>query len=725
MISNNNNDRKPLSENSTIELEKKYEIINLIGQGSSCLVYRAKDCVNKREVLIKELYPKNINIYRKDGNNSLVIKPDNNNELSPFDSESFVKKLNKLKRAVDLQIKLRNYSDLTNSTSNIESVSEVNNTYYVVMTISAGSTFEKTEFDDIKQLLKVCKAIAETVSFYHKNGYICFDIKPDNVFKFNNSDDSVLMFDFDSFCKVEETQNDDFFPPYSVFSSPEVNDYLKRMYWKHFPDKRVDIFAIGHLLFFKLFGRIAEDTDTQYNHNWEFKNIRLLKNMSSSFLQNLTDFFEKTLCFNRNERYSSAEELVDALDELIDLAGETYLSNQNIDITTSRQYYVNRTDEVAEIHRRFSENHILYLWGLGGIGKSEVAREYAHEYSSSSNKTEKYTTVQHIVYFSNLKNTIASLEFITPDAKKAALMDQITQSVEEKYQNNISYLLDEKRYNENTLIIIDNFNVESDDEEKKVNNDVMSVLKKLHCHILFTTRNEPYDKENAVRVDELSDDKLRDMFFEINPNGKDDADRIALVNELIQITGGHTLTIDLAAHQTVEIEDYDSISLEEYLDKIKSEGFNNDIDVEVTNNKDDRNRQDVIYNHIKALFDLVKLSDKEKYILVNACLLPVSGLNIKEFSEFIDIAGYDTDIPKKLYGMDKDMKSLINRSWLKCVGEDSKNISIHPIIADFIANELKPSYIENNHSFLHNIIWKLDYNRSGFFHPPKYQTQNL
>ena len=88
-------DRQELKQGTHLVLDKEYEIKEVKGFGASCVVYLAEDCTNCRKVLIKELYPINLGIFR-DNNNALVI---------PASSQSnFAECKEKLKRAVDLQI---------------------------------------------------------------------------------------------------------------------------------------------------------------------------------------------------------------------------------------------------------------------------------------------------------------------------------------------------------------------------------------------------------------------------------------------------------------------------------------------------------------------------------------------------------------------------------------------------------------------------------------------
>ena len=51
-----------------------------------------------------------------------------------------------------------------------------------------------------------------------------------------------------------------------------------------------------------------------------------------------------------------------------------------------RPFFVGRETEIDEIHRRLQQEHVLFLQGMGGIGKSEIAKGYAEKYKEDYNK---------------------------------------------------------------------------------------------------------------------------------------------------------------------------------------------------------------------------------------------------------------------------------------------------------------------------------------------------
>ena len=660
-------ERQSLIAGDKLALNSEYKIIEEIGKGTSSIVYLAEDCSNSRLVLIKELYPKNLGIFRNT-DNSLVIPSSSNDNFEIYKSY--------LREAVKLQIEFHNSDELANSTSDAERIIEYNNTLYVLMGRVVGKSYDKVTPESLNSVLKICKSLTRAISFYHLKGYLHLDIKAENVFKIQETDELVKLFDFDSIHKKEDIINKNCKPTYSKScAAPEVKKIEHGKYDEI--DERSDIYSIGAMLFKKVMDRDVDTEDSRPKKRWDFTNIELLKTESPQAKSALTEIFRNTLARNKEYRYKSTDELIEALDKAIEItSNKIFLCDHNITTTTSKDYYISRADKVREIREKLENYHIAYLYGIGGIGKSETAREYAETYRND------YEVIHFTHYSIGLKETLSSLNFINLDDKDFKL--------EERYNVRLNMLSKKGMYNSNTLLIIDNYNVAPDSDEYKNNVEVMKDLKKLDIHILFTTRTSPDDNNRKIDIKELSGDNLKQLFFAVNPKDSNSEERIKQVDELIETAFRHTLTVDLVAHQTVQIERYGKKTLADYITILKNSGLNNEVKLSVYNNKDDNEKNDIIYEHIKALFNFSSLTDNERYVMVNACLLPVSGMETAEFCEFIDLANYGGGGSASDWGEDNTITNLVNSGWIKRVGENKERIALHPTISDVTVNELKP-----------------------------------
>ena len=676
-------ERQILPNNTTITLNgTEYKILDTKGKGASCVAYLAENCINKRIVLIKELYPINLGIFR-DKENNLIVP---NSFCEHF---KFYK--HKLCEAYKLQLEFHNSDETGNYTSDAETMVEAYSTLYVIMNKVVGSSYDKVVPENITDVLEVCKSVATVIGFYHKKGYLHLDIKPDNIYVLKETNQIINLFDFDTVKLKSDLENGNYIASTNKISAPEISkaeiDEFTGKYLQEV-DERADIYAIGHILFEKVMERNAKSSDIILGKKFNFGKTKLLKNSSPQLREKIQEIFQHTVVRMKSERYSNTDELIKALDQALEIATEEkdgYLIDNNITVTTSSNYYISRKDKLSEIRQHLENYHIAYLYGIGGIGKSETAREYAEEYRDS------YTTIQLSVYSGDLKALIAGLKFSSDD-KTGGYFEK---DINIRYETKLSLLSKAMINNERTLLIIDNYNVEPDSDEYKRNVEVMKELKKLHIHILFTTRTLPNDDKTKIDVEEFSKEELRHMFFAINPKDKDKEERIAQVDELIETAYRHTLTVDLVAHQTAKIEDYGKKTLSDYIKVLKESGINSGINVVVYNNKDDNGKSDIIFEHIRALFNLTALTEKEKYIMVNACLLPLSGMPVAEFESFIDLENYPNSESNDGWGEDSTISNLIKGGWIKRINGEVSKITLHPIVSEVTVNELKPEITED------------------------------
>ena len=673
-------ERQILPNNTTITLNgTEYKILDTKGRGASCVVYLAENCTNKRIVLIKELYPINLGIFR-DKENNLIVP---NSFCEHF---KFYK--HKLCEAYKLQLEFHNSDETGNYTSDAETMVEAYSTLYVIMNKVVGSSYDKVVPENITDVLEVCKSVATVIGFYHKKGYLHLDIKPDNIYVLKETNQIINLFDFDTVKLKSDLENGNYIASTNKISAPEISkaeiDEFTGKYLQEV-DERADIYAIGHILFEKVMERDAKSSDIILGKKFNLGKTKLLKNSSPQLREKIQEIFQHTVVRMKSERYSNTDELIKALDQALEIATEEkdgYLIDNNITVTTSSSYYISRKDKLSEIRQHLENYHIAYLYGIGGIGKSETAREYAEEYRGS------YTTIQLSVYSGDLKSLIAGLKFSSDD-------NYFEKDINIRYETKLSLLSKAMINNERTLLIIDNYNVEPDSDEYKRNVEVMKDLKKLHIHILFTTRTSPNDDKTKIDIEELSKEELRHMFFAINPKDKDKEERIAQVDELIETAYRHTLTVDLVAHQTAKIEGYGKKTLSDYIKVLKESGINSGINVAVYNNKDDNEKSDIIFEHIRTLFNLTALTEKEKYIMVNACLLPLSGMPVAEFESFIDLENYPNSESNDGWGEDSTISNLVKSGWIKRIDGEVPKITLHPIVSEVTVNELKPEITED------------------------------
>ena len=105
------------------------------------------------------------------------------------------------------------------------------------------------------------------------------------------------------------------------------------------------------------------------------------------------------------------------------------------------RHFLGREEELDELHTLFEENRHIFLYGIAGIGKSELAKAYAKQYR------KQYTNILYMEYTGNLYQNITDMDFID---------DPPEISEQKRFQRHNRFL---RSLKSDTLLIIDNFNV--------------------------------------------------------------------------------------------------------------------------------------------------------------------------------------------------------------------------------------------------------------------------
>ena len=386
--------RKALSSGYWIkfELDSKIRIMNEIGRGASCIVYDAMlyDSANiMHRVRIKELYPISLPLER-DENNNLTCK------------EEFIDKLTvakqRFRETYFRGIEFRNTLSLTNSTINSTDIFEVNNTYYVIMVLDEGTEYGKYCDKSLMEVFEHVKSLAAVIKKYHEAGLLYLDLKPENVFVIPETSEHIYLFDFDSVVCINQLKDSKVIElSYSEgYSAPEQVQGQINMVGTH-----TDVYAIGAILFAKIFGRSPKQEDCRISSRYSFTNmIYYNESYRPELFRRLSYFFHKTLSTSIRNRWSDMKILIDELDKLIKLANleEQYLLSN---FQYNSACFVGRLEELSEIHNALSENQVVFISGMGGIGKTELTKRYADEYK------DYYDTVSFVYYDQCLEHTIS------------------------------------------------------------------------------------------------------------------------------------------------------------------------------------------------------------------------------------------------------------------------------------------------------------------------------
>jgi len=622
----------------TLELSgKEFIIKDIVGKGASSVTYLAEH--GKTEHILKECNPLGIDMHRNEIGELVA-----DTELS---RQKFAEYLDRFKIGADKQLSFRLTEDLKNPTSNIQDIYDANGTVYIDMTYFGGKTYDKVDSETLYDLFRRIKALAQIVGHYHKSGYLHLDIKPQNIYTIPETPEMVMMFDFDSVTTINDVDAIISSSYTDVWAAPEQ----KMAKYRNQICEATDLFAIGEIIFFKLFGRHSEENDrysfSQYEYSTENK---WFENVNPRVFPMITEFFHKTLSCSAKKRYKRAETLIEQVDKILPLANpkEPFLKSSLPNISG---FFTGRDSEIEEIHKRLQENNVLFLSGIGGIGKSELAKHYAEVYKDS------YDAIIFAPFVNDIQTMITNDNYVQ--------IHNFFQYPEEKANEYFERKMRKlgELCNKRTLIIVDNLDTTDDDNLDK--------LFSLGCKMLITTRADFSDvyPDNQMDIDVLSDPFS--VFNEYYKKPLSDDER-KCVDEIIEIVCGHTMTIELLAKQMMA----GRIKPEKMIEKIKDGGVSESGKEKVRSGKDGKLSMQNTFDHIKALFDLSELDDDERYVLANLSLIPHTGIAAGLFCEWCRLDDFEC------------INTLVIEGWV-CFNKQTDHISLHPILAEVIHRTLE------------------------------------
>ena len=285
----------------------------------------------------------------------------------------------------------------------------------------------------------------------------------------------------------------------------------------------------------------------------------------------------------------------------------------------------------------------MFLHGIPGIGKSELAKAYARRYE------KEYTNILYIPYDGSLWDAIIDLDFA----------DDLPDEDEKTRFKRHNRLL--KSLKEDTLLIIDNFN-EADDPR-------LAMLLGYRCRILITTRNR-FEDQTCLELQELDEDallRLVQWFY-----GEAAANR-AIVAQIADAVHRHTFAVELAAR----LLESGLLDPDELLAKLQAEKTGMDAADKIRTAKDGRKDKATYHDHIRTLFALFRLSPAEQDILRNMSLMPMTGIPIRLFALWLRLDDGN------------GISDLVERGLIQPV--PGRQIAMHPMIREVAAGEFSPS----------------------------------
>lgn len=647
--------RKPLPQGWELVFgeEHRYVIAEEIGRGGSCIVYNGfyRDRIGERHLVkIKECYP-----YR------LEIERDAEENLTPDLSckQMFLAEKQKFLEAYRKNTALKTTLGLVNSTANATNIYEYHNTCYVVMTEIEGRDYRSEADENLQSLFLHLRTLARIVKKYHDCGMLHLDIKPENVLLIPETKEQMVLFDFDSMVRKEKIQTQPNGWTFSVsdgYAAPElVRGKCSKIC------EATDVYAIGAIAFYKLFGRTPNAMDSAVGVIYDFSGMKWKDARYQPVLFRLMqEFFHRTLAATVRRRYASVDEVLEILEKLIRESDvERVFLYHGFAYNTAN--FVGRENELRQIETIFSSGQqVLFLSGMGGIGKTELAKRYAYLYG------EEYRTIVFVPYQGSIVQTVCGEDIHIHNVHREQSEEGL-ETEEEYFERKLKIL--KEQTTKDDLIILDNFDVEEDENLER--------FLECPCRFLITTREDFRDYDFCqIDVQQMEDiNDVEALFAVYNPRSYEEEER-GEIREILKLVEYHTMTVELIAKYLREAEEEPYVLLE----KMRMiEGITGTEEVSVKHRKDRKMQNQKVQEHLKALFDLSGFSNVQLELMQSLSLLGYVWIARETFLSYVPLAGAKEALDK-----------LIRLGWVEQNRKIDK-ISLHQIILDLVYHDSKPT----------------------------------
>lgn len=624
-----------------------YEIKKEIARGGSCIVYDAiyrMENGQEKKVKLKECYPFQLNIKRKEDN---YLAPEND------ENGHFEKEKENLRRAFFDGNSLFLTKGLTNATTNMLQCFEENNTVYIPSASLEGNVLTIDTFSNLKDCIQIMITVARVIEQIHQAGYLYLDLKPENIFVIQNAEgkgatELVQLFDFDSLISIEDLRN----PEDKIFRLSYTQGYAALEHQMGNFQKLgffTDVYSIGAVLFYLVFGRVPSAMDCEENAEYNYAESRFgSQKYQDHLFFRLTEFFHHALASYRFDRYQTMEAVIEELKGIYLLA-DTVIPYVKSTCVIRENRFVGRKTEKEILEKWFyaSQENCFFLTGMGGIGKSSFVRQFitAHQ--------EDLYCVLYLFYKGSLQ------EMIVDDLQ--VYVNTIERDTDEDVNH---YFFRKLRaigkilYGKKALLVIDDF-------QGELTKEFQQILQ-VGWKVLVISRNQPPScNYNSLELRALSGLEEQSYLFQIYMGAYLEQEDFKYFKKITNCVQGHTLVLELLAKQIRRSK----LTLKEASALIEDIGFADGIPERVPHEKDYETKNETIREIISTVFFFHDQGDLKYRILKIVSLFQQSGVSIELICDLFDISSKS------------DFYDLMEEGWIYI---RDHQISLHPVIKEAI-----------------------------------------
>ena len=387
------------------------------------------------------------------------------------------------------------------------------------------------------------------------------------------------------------------------------------------------------------------------------KKNKLLKGYPCDTEQESAQLIATLLCFAMERtfvRRTAANTVLMATGSLSPASADFILSNP---VPVPCRHFCGRDAELSILHDLLNEHGKVFISGIPGIGKSELAKAYAKQHKAD------YTNIVHLYYTGNLREDITRMDFV----------DDLPDDTDEvRYQRHDRFL---RTLKEDTLLIVDNFNVTAGED------DLLAEVMAYRCKVLFTTRCR-FDEYPMLELYEIND---KQTLLHLMSNFYSEAEQHQnTLKQIIDAVYSHTLAVELVAR----LLETGMLAPHALLAKLQAEKAAFNVADTVNIHKDGHCTKATYYRHIHTLFSLYQLATADQNVMRSLCFTPPNGISARLLAKWLRQNNLNT------------INGLIEMGFVQA--QPGRIVALHPLVQEIALEELKSS-IQNCRTLLDSL----------------------
>ena len=322
-----------------------------------------------------------------------------------------------------------------------------------------------------------------------------------------------------------------------------------------------------------------------------------------------------------------------------------------------------RNRELEDLEALLNQRRTLFIFGVGGIGKTETAIQLGRRCGSAHliRFTPPIIAGQSAIEKAILDLVIDNYRY-TPSREN---MDDALRRNEEFCQR-LEIL---RNHFSGHMLIVDNFDCPGRTLDQLRGERNFRELEGCGLKLVFTTR---YLKGNhpGVEIQPLDDDQLLTIMRKDCPQSRATDGQL---RDLMEAVDSHTLTCVLIAKTLGD--SWTDVIPAQMLEALRNAHLDQNAYPDVISDQNSGWDSRKIYGHLKALFDLSGMSQTRQAVLRYATLLPTGGMELKLVRACL--SGGETE----------SLRALVDTGWITF---ENVRLSLHAVIREVCREELKP-----------------------------------